>query len=1499
MNVLEDVVGRHGDVNPGRMAPGEVEEVKRALISLKEVEKVDLSVFSLVFCSLAATLTAQLQIDASTVGCSDALGVWFVRAGQICKNGVVLDADLAVLNGLFRFVSDYLEEGTGPLVNSVQALLNKLIGFVKVSQYDQESVFRTWVDSVMKLSFTSKTTYFLAESLFRELESLDLPERYSEFLGNCISIMWLPALANSASKAFAAVHYGVNSEDDETWLDLWNNAVFLGLKDPSLSRNMRTYLLPALFTIKRGSYAIFVKRNFSSNIADLSAAEAELLLGVLKVGQDFAIVQEPFHGENAILPMEYLLGFLTSQDEHLRVSAFSLLTCAPKNTQPIRNEVFDALRKNRIFDVILKDTESIENRNDFASSIRHFLVRLKTSLSALNRDLVKLQKKNGDVSQQSDISLLIDNGKQFANWFVGFLASSTKPGCSYLQLSLALMVVKLLVELEFDGVERNLARKLSKTKPDGFVVTTIFTEDLVLSLLNTTTNNYDDIREDSCNLLLTCPSSILDEIVMGHDSAIIDKALSILHDLKGRKSEGGARTVQFFANYYDLRGQNDKLKRLFGLLVTRADAGLTVEKVDKTIQCHQRVHGIYTSLRFILSSIEHETFTRDRDFWTERLTHLIKQISGIWQIVMPALVGSAVESVLLGEMETDEIADEKHNLTYSWKAIKEGTSLLSSIMRIDLSQNHNLIEKDLFLSSVELVLDQLASVKHRGAFSSVYPTFVLACEICFQSSDPELSKMPGIWLQNNLKLIESQTQYISRRSGGLPYLITGILTAEVSVRRHTNKTKGLMESTFRELRRMASTEYIPDGAQKMDIPQVHAFNCMKHIVMDSLLSSESISYISQILNTILVNISSTNWSIRNCAVMLFTALQNRLFGTKKVGAFLPSVSSRLFFAKYPGVDTILYDNLKEALATADKMKFEAIFPVLTILSRLECPVGGGKDEKIRQFEPLLKDCLAHKYWKIREMSAQLLASILPENELIGSIEVFLKESKTLIDVNKVHGLLTCVTEIILRINSRLPNIDLDENLKQHIYSSLPTFFTSEDLFDWSTAKVYIDVILTIEQSILPDSVANLLGTFLVKNLLEVDERLNGRRQLLLSSIVGLLLEDYLEKEHFEDLCDLASLALLSKDDYDVQLSAISFLEAYAIDISNGYSTHAVLNDLWHIIEDEKCWDYVRSNALNVLQKLIPFNVSSIDQETAHAKCRLLFSFTDEKRYSEDVNAKALEALGSVATKLGSSEEKNQVLNSFFVLVEKYSIETHQFLIRESALNATVAFARLSFNGSVRDKYVAQALYLLYEALSDDDEDIRTTAAECLCEIIGTGAKVPAATSFAFGAFWVDHFGGVIHPIVVNAAIKALEAAKQTLAELAAERANEEEVLFEIERLNLYRNSVDSAKQIGSFLHRIAPLLREQEDSLSEAIKLSLLALIDFLQHGDNDGLLGWSKDDLPFMSVSSVVILAASYSNIVEDADIVAELERLRTVFGQKDVSLWISGILRLATLAL
>ena len=173
----------------------------------------------------------------------------------------------------------------------------------------------------------------------------------------------------------------------------------------------------------------------------------------------------------------------------------------------------------------------------------------------------------------------------------------------------------------------------------------------------------------------------------------------------------------------------------------------------------------------------------------------------------------------------------------------------------------------------------------------------------------------------------------------------------------------------------------------MDIPQVHAFNCIKHIFIDSQLSSLCTPYVNQVLTLSLINFYNPTWAIRNCAVMLFTALQNRLFGTSKLGDFFHAYLQDYYLLNTMALKIFCFQNLVDASAAVEQdTKFNVIFPILTILSRLENP--STSDPKLQKFETLLIKCLHHKYWKVREMAAKSLAAIVYHNHPLYNYTYF-------------------------------------------------------------------------------------------------------------------------------------------------------------------------------------------------------------------------------------------------------------------------------------------------------------------------------------------------------------------------------------------------------------------------------------------------------------------------------------------------------------------------------
>lgn len=139
-------------------------------------------------------------------------------------------------------------------------------------------------------------------------------------------------------------------------------------------------------------------------------------------------------------------------------------------------------------------------------------------------------------------------------------------------------------------------------------------------------------------------------------------------------------------------------------------------------------------------------------------------------------------------------------------------------------------QKDHYRKLGQLAFEQLAELRHRGAFSAVSRTFAECCLRCAQSGESETQALPKHWYQETLLCIQQRGSALTRRSAGLPAMITGILTAY---------PEGVFfDRVLRDLQSIADSTTIPDGSGKrVQLPQVHAFNCLKDIFTETKFAS--------------------------------------------------------------------------------------------------------------------------------------------------------------------------------------------------------------------------------------------------------------------------------------------------------------------------------------------------------------------------------------------------------------------------------------------------------------------------------------------------------------------------------------------------------------------------------------------------------------------------------------------------------------------------------------
>lgn len=159
---------------------------------------------------------------------------------------------------------------------------------------------------------------------------------------------------------------------------------------------------------------------------------------------------------------------------------------------------------------------------------------------------------------------------------------------------------------------------------------------------------------------------------------------------------------------------------------------------------------------------------------------------------------------------------------------------------------------EVFRDTGNLTFEQLASLRHRGAFSTVSYTFMTCCQLTqhLQSAFPDTVESDNLlrqWYQGALNCIMTQAS-TTRRSAGIPSLIAAVLSANATSPSF-DEVYGTLEEIGKKSVRMSET----DGS---NLPQVHALNSLREIFRSSLLSKKAEGYLARTLHLAATSLKS-------------------------------------------------------------------------------------------------------------------------------------------------------------------------------------------------------------------------------------------------------------------------------------------------------------------------------------------------------------------------------------------------------------------------------------------------------------------------------------------------------------------------------------------------------------------------------------------------------------------------------------------------------------------
>lgn len=1412
-------------------------EIKKNILKTKSADpdiqiSTLLNTFPTIFNSVKSSNVNTLY---RTVSC-DTLSIWLQRCIQLFNKNIDIKSQfIGLLNDenatfIFHYVIDFWNDSGAALGNALKELFIKMLNYLTflLPAENKNDLCQKWLTESLKIPYTMRAFYFMIEHLHKQVKPNNfILVQKPHFVKDCLNNIWSRVLGSVVGKSiFLVLRYNYNKDDEATWLSLWSNEVIKCLDDINLRKGIENYLLPNLFQVSKSATIKFLRKIIHQN------SDIPILLSVLKVAQDTSIVIEPFleidiETNKPLIDIDEICSLLKLKTASYRIGAFQLLVSSPKLSKAISSIIYQQVSNS--LDMIFMDSD-LETRNELYSYFKRFIYRIKDSTYALNRDANSLTKKNFSKfeSEIKDKLNSINESKNFFNNLLNHIQDNLRPDSSYLRKE---MSYKMLLALVRSGLDSRVSNKFTeKCKTSGFPYSIdIYNSSLTRMVVDNITDNFDDIRHYSTEIITMSPL-LLEEVI---DMELLEsRALEMLGDIKGKEVDSGARFFKFTFNYYQNKNNLEKCTIIMTELVNKIDFSIEMAKQDLSKSCiSYSIQGYFAAFKFIFEIINFNQF-KTILIKEKIVDKLIGQYFEIWNIVQHVLQHDSPEGLLLDEFqktytfEQEKIYGKATQVisSYAWRSIKESSNMMDVLFT---AKKQCPISNDQLLNVGDLLIEQLATIRHRGAFSSVFPTFVSCCTLC--TNREETSNQPQIWLKTNLNLIQSRSKYITRRSAGIPFLITAILSSN----------KKLVESTFETLIKIAKVPVEVSNADMDDVnlPQVNAFNCIKAIFIDASLGEESMLHVNEAFELSLSCFGSLNWSIRNCAVMLFTALQNRLFSCKKVKAnHLPSYPARLFFEKFTSIHELFFNTLKSSVSTGleNQNEIEKVFPILTILSRLE-PTPGYTG--LNDFMPLIIKILGNKTWKLREMSARSLPSMISDSVMFDSIinQMIDNINESDKDYNKIHGSLLAIKEVILSFIglSTEQSMDTVEKLKmtnnllrKKLLFKLDIILNKIDCYPIKLTYFQILKLICIDGDDLDLDIIDCLSNWFIKEN-HTGSQLDGSKQLALKQLLEILHDSVNDKQLIE-LCLSSSL-------YEVQLSCISFYQNKL----NNSGIDDICKDflkcnIWSMLKNERVWNHVKSKGLKLLKDIIiesndSFYIIEIENDTSKLFDLLEFEF------NEDIKLSAIEALGSYISKLMITDGNkfNNIFDKWTNIIDEMKIDEAESIVRHSALKSLIAFDEIFSSNTIPDEKIKLVVEgYIFEFLTDDDEKASEIAASHLTRYVLK--KDLDLISVEVEKSVLEYFESIQDKKLLECFITSNGFNFYDKTKLE-DILSSDLLLFSAEKSNLERNPTDKMKELIGLIDNTK--LKECKEALNGLVILLVRNLKDIEEYLENEKII--------------------------------------------------------------
>ncbi|KRX21974.1 Thyroid adenoma-associated -like protein [Trichinella nelsoni] len=353
----------------------------------------------------------------------------------------------------------------------------------------------------------------------------------------------------------------------------------------------------------------------------------------------------------------------------------------------------------------------------------------------------------------------------------------------------------------------------------------------------------------------------------------------------------------------------------------------------------------------------------------------------------------------------------------------------------------------------------------------------LHCGVLETSSDPFrrfchalrrsecYSTYPLHWIDEIMVLFQNDqlSSNISRKSAGLPYLISGCLSSLAS----DSVEEGITVLDF--VMNLLHEKCI--DSDSLTTTKIHCCNVMRLLIREAQFREACRSHLRIGMITAFYAMGDQDWSVRNSANYLFSVLLTRIFGPPKQRSLNTSgnyesdatVTSKQsdfhFFSTFYGLDDIMLELLEQCLLGSwNQSSISSAFSVLTVLTHLypfrshyyragssnsssSCSCDARFNYLLKFWSPVFRILLTCPVMHLRQLAASALVSTVPHDNLLALIETsrqFITGIRTS-SQNAINGFLQYTLRTTSTVMTKhCPSLDL---VRKNCYENISILLT--------------------------------------------------------------------------------------------------------------------------------------------------------------------------------------------------------------------------------------------------------------------------------------------------------------------------------------------------------------------------------------------------------------------------------------------------------------------------